>query len=90
MNKQAVLEELLALLGANGVTVRTDALGGGGGGLCKIKDEYIFFVDTQSPFAESAEICARAVGELVDIETIYLRPEIREFIENVDGPERLD
>ena len=89
MNKQSILDELLALLEQNDVTVRTDALGGGSGGLCKIKDKVIFFVDTQSSASENAEICARAVAELIEIEQIYIRPEIREFIENVDKSERL-
>ena len=89
MNKQSILDELLALLEQNDVTIRTDALGGGGGGLCKIKDKTIFFVDTQSPTAENAEICAGAVAELIDIETIYIRPEVREFIESIDKSERL-
>ena len=86
MDEQSILDELLALLEQNGVSVRTDALGGGGGGLCKIKDEFVFFVDTQSSAIENAEHCARAVAELVEIETIYIRPEIREFIENLNMP----
>ena len=89
MDKQSILDELLTLLEQGGVTVRTDALGGGGGGLCKIKDKGVFFVDTQSSAAENAEICARAVAELIEIENIYIRPEVREFIENVDKSEKL-
>ena len=60
-----------------------DSLGGGGGGLCKIKDKFIFFVDLQSSAVENAEICGRAVAELVEIEAVYIRPEVREFIETV-------
>ena len=82
MDKQSVLDELLALLEQNSVIVRTDALGGGGGGLCKIKDKTIFFVDSQSSTLENAQLCARAVAELLEIEKIYLRPQVREFIEN--------
>ena len=82
MDKQSILDELLALLEQTDVTVRTDAIGGGGGGLCKIKDKFVFFVDTQSSAIENAEHCARAVAELVEIESVYIRPEVREFIEN--------
>lgn len=82
MDKQSILDELLALLEQNGVIVRTDALGGGGGGLCKIKDKSIFFVDSQSSTLENAQLCANAVAELVEIENIYIRPQVREFIEN--------
>ena len=82
MNEQRILEELLALLEANSVTIRTEPLGGSGGGLCRIKGEPIFFVDTQAPSAEVAALCARAVPQVVDIEKLYIRPEVRQFIEN--------
>ena len=47
MNEQRILEELLALLEADGVSIRSEPLGGSGGGLCTVKGERIFFVDTQ-------------------------------------------
>ncbi len=82
MNEQRILEELIALLEANSVIIRNEPLGGSGGGLCTIKGEPIFFVDTQAPSAEVAALCARAVPQVVDIEKLYIRPEVRQFIEN--------
>jgi len=81
MNNKAILEELLELLEGNDVKIRKDSLGGGGSGLCKIKDGFFFFVDTDSSDYEVAVICVKAVGEVLDIETIYLKPEVRAFIE---------
>jgi hypothetical protein len=81
MNEQAILEELLALLAANRVKIRNEPLGGQGGGLAVMRGESIFFVDTDAPSAEVATLCAEAVARLLDIETIYLRPEVRQFIE---------
>ena len=81
MNQQRILEDLIALLEANGVHVRSEPLGGGGG-LCTVKGEKIFFLDTQSPSAEVAALCADAVCKIVDIEAVYIRPEIRQFIES--------
>jgi hypothetical protein len=81
MNEQRILEELLALLEANGVTIRHESLGGAAGGLCTVRGRHIFFVDVQSPSADSASSAAEAVRKVVDIEKVYLRPEIREFIE---------
>ncbi|MHC4574116.1 MAG: hypothetical protein ACYS76_08290, partial [Planctomycetota bacterium] len=66
---------------ANGVTIRSEPLGGSGGGLCTVKGEHIFFLDTQATAAELAATCAEAVSNIVDIEQIYVRPEIRQFIE---------
>ena len=81
MNEQMILQELLALLEANGITVRNEPLGGSGGGLCTIKGERIFFVDTQAPSVAVAAVCAEAVAQVVDIEQIYIRPQVRQFIE---------
>ena len=82
MNEQNILEELLALLEANGVTIRNEPLGGSGGGLCIIKGQRILFVDTQAPSAVSAAICAEAVPKVVDVEQIYIKQQIRQYIEN--------
>ena len=82
MNEQIILEELLALLEAGDVSIRNEPLGGSGGGLCTVKGQNIFFLDTQAPSAETAALCADAVTKTVDIETVYIKPEVREFIEN--------
>ncbi len=85
MNEQMILEELLELLEASGVAIRNEALGGGGGGLCTVKGQRIFFVDTQASPAEVGAICAEAVPKVVDIEKVYIKPEVRQFIENNCG-----
>ena len=82
MNEQRILEELLELLEANSVIIRTEPLGGTGGGLCTVKNQRIFFVDTQASSAEMVALCAEAVSKVVDIGKIYIKPEVREFIEN--------
>ena len=81
MNDQRILDDILALLEAYGVTVRPEPLGGSAGGLCCVKGKNIFFLDTQSTAAQNAVLCAEAVAKILDIENIYLRPEIRGFIE---------
>jgi len=89
MNEQDILQELLGLLEANGVQIRTEPLGGSGGGLCTIKGQHFFFVDSQASAAESAVLCAEAVWKLVDIDTIYIKPQVRQFIEeNTDRNSR--
>jgi hypothetical protein len=85
MNEQRILEEMLALLEAQNVKIRREPLGGRGGGLAAMKGEKLFFVDTEAASAEVATLCADAVLKLVDIETIYLRPEVRLFLESHGG-----
>ena len=86
MNQQRVLDELLALLEANHVAIRREPLGGRGGGLASLKGGHTFFVDTEATSVEVATLCAEAVAKLIDIETVYLRPEIRQFIESHANP----
>jgi len=81
MNEQRILDELLSLLENNSITIRNEPLGGSGGGLCTLKGQTMFFVDTQATSAEMASVCAEAVSQLINIETIYVRPEVRQFIE---------
>jgi hypothetical protein len=81
MDQQAIFEELLVILEQNGVVIRTEPLCGGGGGLCKLKDKTIFFVDSEASAAEMAMICAQAVADMTDTDSIYLKPQVRDFIE---------
>lgn len=82
MNEQGILEELLALLEANSVTIRNEPLGGSGGGLCTVKGKHILFVDTEAPSIVTAAICAEALPKIADIEQIFIRPQVRQFIED--------
>ena len=82
MNEQRILEELVMLLEANGVVIRREPLAGRAGGLCTVNGRHLFFLDTQASSVEVASVAAEAVAKLIDIESIYLRPEIRQFIES--------
>lgn len=82
MNQQILLEELTGLLEKTGIQIRTESLGGSGGGLCCVRGQNIFFVDSDAPSGETAILCAEAIGELVDVDSIYIKPQVRQFIEN--------
>jgi hypothetical protein len=86
VNEQRIVEELLALLEGHGVQIRHEPLGGRGGGLAVIKGQNIFFVDNEAATAEVATLCAEAVARLLDIEAIYLKPDVRGFIESNANP----
>jgi hypothetical protein len=81
MDSVAILDELLCLVQAQNVPVRRVSLDGEGGGLCKVRGQDVFFVDTQADLADTAAKCAEALAKVVDIESIYIKPEIREILE---------
>jgi hypothetical protein len=82
MNYESITEQLLGLLEEHGVQIRKDAMGGGGGGLCRLKDKDLMMIDCDSSSLETAAACARAVHAVIqDMDGIYLRPVIREFID---------
>ena len=81
MENSAILDELLALLEQNNVAIRTEAMGGGAGGLCKIKNKLILFIDSDGSVGESAIAAADAVLTTIDMDSTYIKPQVREFIE---------
>lgn len=85
MNEQRILQELLSLLESNGVTVRTEPLGSSGGGLCSVKKQWIFFRDSNASSLLVASLAAEALTKVIDIEQIYIRPEVRQFVAKHSG-----
>ena len=67
-----ILNELVDLLESGGVSVRREALGGGGGGLCKVKGKWIFFLDTEASLQESIACGSEAVARVIENENICL------------------
>ena len=87
MENEAILAQLTKVLEQNQVTIRSEALGGSGGGLCRMKGESLFFLDKDASDAENAAAAAKAIVVAIsDLETIYLKPAVREFIDkHADG-----
>lgn len=86
MDNKSILDDLFDVLESNNVKIRKDALGGGASGLCKIKGKHVFFADMDSGSYEIAVSCAKALAQIVDIESIYIKPEVRSFIEQNTAP----
>lgn len=80
MDDTAILEDLVYILEKNGVRIRREAMGGAGGGLCAVSGKEVCFVDTEAATINNAARCAEAVNKLIDVESIYIRPLVREFL----------
>ena len=82
MDTTTQINTLISLAEAMGITVRHAALGGEGGGLCAIGGEQVLFIDTAADAATQLERTARALVQLPEIETHFIRPDIRELLED--------
>jgi hypothetical protein len=72
---------MLMLLEQCHVEVRREHLGGGGGGLCRLRGKAVMFVDLDCDAATQTESCLVALAALPDIEARYLPPWVRERID---------
>ncbi len=81
MDLSARCDLLLELAESLGIRVRREALGGEGGGLCRLRGERILFVDTSADPEARYERTLRSLAALDELEDVYVRPEIRDEIE---------
>lgn len=81
MDDRDILEALFELLGNCQVEVRKAPLGGQGGGLCRLRGRAVFFADADASVGETMVLAVQAVRQCMDIEGVYLRPQIREIID---------
>jgi len=52
------------------------------GGLCRIKDEYVIIIETRAPTEGKIHALAKALKHF-DLSQVYLKPALREFLENL-------
>ncbi len=81
MNDQQILQEMEALLEALGIHVRHEPLEGFSGGICMVNGRCCMFLDDCTQPADMVRLCAGAVMEKVDLDTMYLKPEVRRYLE---------
>jgi hypothetical protein len=81
MTDQQILQELEALLEALGIHVRHETLEGFRGGICMINGRCCMFLDACTQPADLARLCAAAVMRKIDLDTMYLKPEVRRYLE---------
>jgi hypothetical protein len=73
------LKELESLADSSGITVRYEK-GDFEGGFCVLKAERLIVVNKKLAVSKKASVLAQGVAE-IGIENRYLKPAIREFIE---------
>lgn len=80
MNYSKIVAELEEIIKQLGIYLRYEK-GDFEGGYCILRDKRILVVNKRLLDVRKASILARALNE-IGIESLYLKPEIREFIED--------
>ena len=75
-----LLEELAELAEKAGLTVRRAAMGGDGGALARVRGQWVMFIDVQAEPAEQIVTLAEQLAPLIDIDTHYLSPALRQLM----------
>ena len=78
------LEELSALCERLEIAVVREKLGASRGGLCRIYQRHVLYLDSALDEREQIEIMAQAVAQF-DIDDFYVRPRLRELIARYRG-----
>ncbi len=81
MDLEARLSELLRAAEEIGLTIQRVPMGGDGGGFCVVKGQRRLFVDTMTDAETRYERTLAALAPLPEMDTLYLRPEVREDLE---------
>jgi hypothetical protein len=85
MTAQEKLDQLVEIAKGLGVSVRYESMEGAGGGLCKLRNKLVLFVDIDADGLTCYERVLLALADNFDLEPIYLRPEIRQDLADLRG-----
>ncbi|MEK6755633.1 MAG: hypothetical protein AABZ02_05715 [Bacteroidota bacterium] len=80
MTQDQIVKELESLAANSGITVRYEK-GDFEGGFCVLRAERLIVVNKKLPLSKKSSVLAQALAE-IGIEEKYLKPAIREFIED--------
>ena len=90
MDDHAILNQLEELAGNLGIKIRYETLKREvslqRGGLCRLKGEYLLFIDSKASTKEKIEGLARTLGRF-DLDKVYVKPGLREFLDPYADPE---
>ena len=67
MDTYKIFDDLIAVLDSHGVKIRMEALDESPGGLCRLHETNILFLDKNAGADHQLQICAGAILKLIDI-----------------------
>jgi hypothetical protein len=81
MGMETAFEEMIEVAKRLGIVVRHVKLGGGGGGMAKVKGMRQLFIDLDADPEDQLEQTARALAGVTEMENIFVRADVRELLE---------
>jgi hypothetical protein len=88
MDENSILAQLEELAHSLAVKVRYEVLKREGtfsvGGLCRVKGEPTVIIHSKATVREKIQILAAAVNQF-DLSQVYIRPGLREYLEDLSG-----
>lgn len=83
--ESTAFDEMLDVARRIGISVRHVRLGGNGGGLAQFKNKRQLFIDQDAAAMDQLEQTARALSKLDELQTIFIRPDVRKLIDECSG-----
>jgi hypothetical protein len=77
------LDVLLNLARELGIEIRSESLGGEGGGMCVLRGRRVLFVDTSADVETRYEKTVGAMAALAELDGRYVPPEVREDLDRM-------
>jgi hypothetical protein len=88
LDEMVILSHLEALAESLEINVRYEDLEGetdfASGGLCRIKNQYVVFVNDRAPIKEKIQTLAKGLIRF-DLTRVYVKPALRDFLEQERG-----
>ncbi len=85
MTAREKLDQMVEVAKGLGVSVRYESMEGAGGGLCKLRNKMVLFVDTDADAVTTYERVLVALADNFDLDAVYLRPQIRQDLADLRG-----
>ena len=77
MDTEAKLSCVLELFEKLGVTIRTEYLGGEGGGVCHFSGKHLFFMDLDADFQTQYASALSGLANIDGLDNMFILPKIR-------------
>ena len=77
---EGLLKRLIRVLVINGVSVKIEHLDDAQGGFCMLNGQITLILDAKARPLKLAQLCAQALSAVEDTDSLYLRPDLRDFI----------